>query len=104
MLNALNQHTQQLPELDFNKPEESLGHNTAQAMLTGVFHGIRGAVRELVEKYAEIYMAYPRVIATGGNAETLFEDYELVEKIVPELGLLGIATTYRIIKKDVESE
>lgn len=101
-LQAMHEHTDQLPEITLSKPDESIGHNTAQAMLTGVFNGIRGAVRELVEKYAEFYMAYPRVIATGGNAEMLFEGYDLVEKIVPEMTLLGMAVTYRLIKASEE--
>ena len=48
-----------------------LGRSTGQAMLNGVFHGIRGAVQRLVERYAESYGAYPMVIATGGDAEAL---------------------------------
>jgi hypothetical protein len=37
--------------------------------------------------------AFPMVIATGGDAQTLFGDYELVQRIVPDLTLLGIAVT-----------
>lgn len=95
MLQAMAQSTDQLPEVELTPPDEALGHNTSQAMLTGVFHGIRGAVRELVEKYAETYGAYPSVIATGGDAELLFSTYELVEGIVPDLTLLGMAVTRR---------
>lgn len=95
MLNALHEHTALLPELRFAKPDEPVGHNTAQAMLTAAYHGIRGAARELTEKYAEILGAYPRVIATGGDAQTLFDGYDLIEAIVPELTLLGMAVTRR---------
>ncbi len=101
-LNAMHEHTAQLPELRFTKPDEAIGHNTAQAMLDGVFHGIRGAVRELVEKYAEFYGAYPMVIATGGDAETLFRDYELVEAIAPGLALEGLALTAKKAAEDEE--
>lgn len=94
MLDAMHEHTAQLPELRFAEPDEAIGHSTGQAMLDGVFHGIRGAVRELVEKYAEVYGAYPRVIATGGNAHQLFDEYELVEKIVDDLTLRGMVVTH----------
>lgn len=104
MLNSMTQNTALLPEIEFLAPDDAVGHNTTQAMLSGVFNGIRGAVRELTEKYAEVYMAYPRVIATGGNAQVLFEDYALVEKVVPELTLLGMAVTYRLVKKELEGE
>ncbi len=94
-LEAMHEHTALLPELKFRKPAEAIGHNTTEAMLDGVFHGIRGAVRELTEKYAEVYGAYPNIIATGGDAHTLFDGYELVESIVDDLTLRGMAVTRR---------
>lgn len=95
MLRALHEHTSALPEVAFAKPDEAIGHNTTQAMLDGVFHGVRGAVRELVEKYAELYRGYPQIIATGGDAHTLFDDYDLIENIVDDLTLRGLAVTHR---------
>ncbi len=95
MLKAMHQQTDQLPEIDLVRPDEAIGHNTRQAMLDGVFHGIRGAVRELVENYARVYGAYPRVIATGGDAPLLFDGYELIENVVPELVLIGMRVTRR---------
>lgn len=95
MLAALHHHTAALPQVAFEPPEEPIGHNTVEAMRSGVFHGIRGAVRELVEKYAELYQGYPLIVATGGDAEMLFKDYELIEAIVPDLTLQGIAVAHR---------
>lgn len=95
-LKALHQHTAALPELAFRAPEaEPFGRNTSQAMLQGVYHGIRGMVQRLVEQYAEHYGAFPMVIATGGDAQVLFEHDELVDRIVPELTLMGIAAAAR---------
>jgi type III pantothenate kinase len=74
----------------------------AQAMLTGVFHGLRGMVSHLVEKYAEIAGAYPMVVATGGDAELLFRDFELVERVVPDLTLLGIALAVQTAANQTE--
>lgn len=96
MLDALTNNTHLLPAIQFATPREAIGRNTVEAMLTGVFTGIRGAVRELVEQYAVLLGAYPRVLATGGNAQMLFTDYELVERVIPELTLMGIAVTHRI--------
>ena len=91
-LRALHEHAAGLPELTFAAPQpEPFGRSTSQAMLQGVFHGIRGMVQRLVEQYAEYYTAFPQVIATGGDATLLFENEELVDSIVPELTLLGIA-------------
>ncbi len=92
-LRALHEHTGGLPELPFRAPQEGpFGRSTSQAMLHGVFHGIRGMAQRLVERYAEHYGAFPQVVATGGDASILFSDESLVDNIVPELTLLGIAT------------
>ncbi len=95
MLRAMKEGTAQLPEVEWRRPIEPIGHNTAEAMRSAVFHGIRGMVRELVERYAEVNGMYPIVICTGGDAALLFEDYDLIERIVPDLTLQGIATTFQ---------
>lgn len=95
-LKALHEHTAALPDIAFRAPEnEAFGRSTAQAMYHGVFHGIRGMVQRLVEHYAEAYGAFPMVVATGGDAQTLFADEPLVDRIVPDLTLMGIAVTAR---------
>ena len=96
-LTALHNGTSNLPELPFTAPDDSdvFGRSTSQAMLKGVYHGIRGAVQRLVEQYATQYGAFPQVIATGGDAETLFSSDELIDDIVVELGILGIAAAAR---------
>lgn len=103
MLTALQQSAYQLPEVELKRPDETIGHNTVQAMRTAVYHGIRGMVRELVEKYAEFAGLYPMVVATGGDAELLFEDYNLMDRIVPDLTLQGIALTLQAHAQKAES-
>lgn len=96
-LQALHEWTAALPELRFCAPDDTdaFGRSTGQAMLKGVFHGIRGGVQRLIEQYSDQYGAYPQVIATGGDAETLFGGDDLIEKIIPDLTLRGIATAAR---------
>lgn len=99
MMDAMNQRTAQLPELEFDKPAHVIGHNTAQAMRAGVFYGLRGMVRELVEQYAEAVGQFPLVVATGGDAPLLFQDYELIDRVVPDLTLMGLAVTLRVARE-----
>jgi type III pantothenate kinase len=95
-LRSLHQHTAALPDLAFHAPDgEAFGRNTAQAMYQGVFHGIRGMVQRLVERYAEAYGAFPLVVATGGDAQALFGQEPLVDRIVPDLTLQGIDVAAR---------
>ena len=93
MLKSLAQQTSQLPDVDLSEPMETIGHNTVDAIRCGVFYGLRGMVRELTERYAELAGVYPMIIATGGDAELLFSGYELVDRVVPDLTLLGMKLT-----------
>ena len=95
-LSSMHDGTNALPEISFEKPlEEAFGKNTAQAMLQGVYHGIKGMVRQLTEQYASRYGAYPMVIATGGDAPLLFEHDEFIEHIEPNLLFKGIAVSVK---------
>jgi type III pantothenate kinase len=96
-LQSLHDRTAALPELQLTAPDDTdpFGRSTSQAMIKGVFHGIRGGVQRLVEQYAEHYGAFPQIIATGGDAETLFKGDELIDKIVTDLTMQGIAATAR---------
>jgi type III pantothenate kinase len=95
-LRALHEHTDALPDLDFAPPEADIPYarNTREAMIHGVFYGTRGLVRQLAERYAIAYDAYPTIIATGGDAQALFDGEELIERIIPDLTLRGIALAY----------
>lgn len=95
MLNALHGRTAMLPELEFGRPEEPIGHNTAEAMKSGCFYGLRGMVHELVEQIAESVGAFPLVVATGGDGALLFKNDDRVDRVVPELTLMGIELTWR---------
>jgi type III pantothenate kinase len=94
MLDALHQRTAQLPAVRFAAPTDPFGKSTQQAILHGVFHGIRGMVKEVVENYATELGQWPDIIATGGDAAVLFADWELIHAIAPDLTLYGIALAY----------
>ena len=73
-LDALNAHTAQLPKIRFARPSDE---------------------DAFVERYAANYRAFPLVIATGGDADVLFSDSDLVTRVVPDLVLRGILVTVR---------
>lgn len=102
-LHALHHGTAALPHVHLAVPDPApFGKNTAQAMLNGVFYGIRGMVRALVERYAEAFEAYPPVIATGGDAPLIFDGDELIDRIIPDLTLWGIEAACRRGLADAE--
>lgn len=94
MLRALHERTARLPEVELATPKDAWGANTRQAMLQGVYFGIRGMVKELVENYATKLGAWPEIIATGGDAQLLFGSWELLHAVAPDLTLYGVALAY----------
>ena len=94
MLEALHEKTAQLPKIDLAAPAGAWGRNTSQAIQQGIYHGIRGMVKELVENYATALGNWPEIIATGGDAQKLFGGWELIHAIAPDLTLYGIALAY----------
>src|SRR5439155_24726702 len=93
-LDALHEKTARLPRVALNVSQGPFGKSTEQAIVHGVFHGIRGMVKELVENYATELGFWPDIIATGGDAPKLFEGWELIHAISPDLTLYGIALAY----------
>jgi len=93
-LEALNLRTAKLPRVVLETPTDFVGRSTEQAIRHGVFHGIRGLVRELTEQYATELGTWPDVIATGGDAPVLFEGWEVIHAVAPDLTLYGIALAY----------
>ena len=93
-LDAMHNNTAALPAVELKAPETPIGKNTEQAMLHGVYFGIRGMVKELAENYATELGYWPEIIATGGDSRTLFADWELIHAISPDLVLYGIALAY----------
>ncbi|MCC6660398.1 MAG: type III pantothenate kinase [Phycisphaerales bacterium] len=94
MLRSLHEHTAALPDVEFPRRRggdaSPFGQDTASAMILGVRSAAVGMARLLIDRYAEAFGAYPVVVATGGDAPSLFEGDPLVERIVPDLVLLGI--------------
>jgi len=94
MLQALHQKTARLPEVPFEVPKGAFGRSSADAIRQGIYHGIRGMVKELVENYATELGDWPDIIATGGDSPRLFEGWELIHAVAPDLTLYGIALAY----------
>ena len=93
-LDALHEKTASLPAVIAKPPSGGFANSTEQAMLHGVHYGVRGMVKELVENYATELGTWPEIIATGGDAKMLFDGWELIHAISPDLVLYGVALAY----------
>jgi len=104
MLAGLRHAAPALPEVSpaqafaFTQPEsQPWGEDTEPAMALGVKASAVGLAHTLVDRFALAYGGYPRVIATGGDALPLFENDEIVEHVVPDLQLAGLARAYEAL-------
>lgn len=96
-LQSLHEKTALLPEAELEAPDWVYGKDTRQAIVGGVVFGARGALRGLVESYATELGHWPLVIATGGDARLVVGDpvdSEIVQAIVPDLVIRGVAMAY----------
>ncbi len=107
MLDALHRRTEKLPAIPFEMPDPAIdpfGKTTAHAMRLGVVAAVRGLVRDRVEAYAELYGAFPQVVATGGDMGILEHD-GVIEHFVPDLVLLGmLACAQEALSEDGDDE
>lgn len=94
MLDALHEKTAALPRVEFDVPTHEFGDTTREAILQGVYYGARGMVRELAERYATHLGQWPEIIATGGDSQKLFEGWEIIHAVAPDLIMYGIALAY----------
>ena len=94
MLDALHAKTSALPSATFEAPTGEWGTNTVDAMRHGALHAIRGLVQAMAERWAEQMGTWPEVIATGGDAHALFDGWEVVHAISPDLLMYGLGLAY----------
>jgi type III pantothenate kinase len=74
----------------------TIAKTTRDAMLLGATRAVQGLAHRMIDDYAQLNASYPRVIATGGDAALLFESDDLVEHIVPDLVLMGMAAAWHL--------
>jgi type III pantothenate kinase len=93
---ALHEYAAQLPEASLTPPTDEFpyGRFTQEAINLGIFAAARGGTRELLERYATALGAWPHVVATGGDAQSVFADAGLVDSFIPDLVLQGAALVW----------
>jgi len=102
---ALHEYAAQLPVVSLTPPtgDVPFGRFTEEAINLGLYAAARGAIRELLERYATALGSWPHVVATGGDASSILGDNEntgaggvrdLVQSHIPDLVLQGAALTW----------
>lgn len=92
---TLHAGTASLPQVAPFAPRGPFGRDTHEAIVNGVLYGAVGALREIVERFANELSEWPQLVLTGGNAPLVAPLADFVDSVVPDLCLMGIALAYR---------
>lgn len=104
-LKALNKFTSKLPRIEVALANTAIGHNTTDAILSGVLRGSAAMIDGLVEQCEKELGSKAVVVATGGYsgliANYLKRPFDFIN---PTLTLEGLRHLYQINKLDVISK
>lgn len=87
---ALFQRTAKLPRVDLQRPPNVIGRNTVHALQSGLLFGYVALVEGMVARFREQLGPEMKVIATGGLAEVVSKETEVIQIIAPWLTLDGL--------------
>jgi type III pantothenate kinase len=93
---ALFRFTAQLPQVELTRPPHAIGKNTIHSMQSGLIFGFAGLVEELVKRMQAELGGQAHVIATGGLAELVAAETDVIEVVEPDLTLIGLRLIYEM--------
>lgn len=95
---ALFERAAKLPRVELEKPKSLICKNTITSMQAGIIYGYIGQVEYIVRRMKQEMIALgerePLVIATGGLANLIFRETEVINKVEPRLTLEGLRILY----------
>jgi type III pantothenate kinase len=80
-----------LPRVEiFSPPDNVIGRDTISSIQSGIIFGYAGLVDGIVKRMQREMGTDPKIIATGGLAELLFNVSETIDTVEPALTLAGL--------------
>lgn len=92
--NALFSRATKLAAIDLVDPGTAIGGSTEEAIQAGIVYGEADRVDGLMRRIFKQLGYRPRVVATGGLAESVARISETIDDVVPELTLEGLRLVY----------
>jgi type III pantothenate kinase len=93
---ALFERTAKLPHVDLSRPPSVIGRNTRHAIQSGLLFGYVGLVEGMVARFKAELGAETQVIATGGLAEIIARETNVIDVVDPWLTLHGLRIVYEL--------
>ena len=92
---ALYSKAAKLPRIEITHVDEIIGKNTVAAMQAGILFGFVGQVEGIVKRIIEKSKKRPTVIATGGLANLIASETNMIDIIDHDLTLKGLHLIYK---------
>lgn len=96
-MEALESRTSKLPSVEIIPIKQTLGRGTVESIQSGLFHGTKGAIKEICTNITnEVFDGErPLILGTGGFA-SLFQGTEVFDQELPDLVLYGIYEAFHL--------
>lgn len=92
---ALYARASKLPRIEITKTDQVVGKNTVAAMQAGIFFGYIGQVEGIVNRMKAQSKIEPFVVATGGLAQLIAQETQVIDVVDPFLTLKGLYIIYK---------
>ncbi len=93
---ALFERTAKLPRVELRRPPSVIGRNTPHAIQSGLLFGYVGLVEGMVTRFKAELGPETQVIATGGLAEVIARETDVIDIVDPWLTLHGLRIVYEL--------
>jgi type III pantothenate kinase len=93
---ALFERTAKLPRVEIIRPPSVIGRNTPHAMQSGLLFGYVGLVEGMVARFKADLGPETRIIGTGGLANLIARETDVIEVVDPWLTLHGLRVVYEL--------
>jgi len=95
---ALFQRAAKLQRVDIQKPPSVIGRNTVHSMQSGLLYGYVGLVEGMVARFRAELGGDMKVIATGGLADIVAQETQVIQLVAPWLTLDGLQLVWDMNK------
>jgi type III pantothenate kinase len=93
---ALFEHAAKLPRVELVRPQKAIGRNSVSAMQSGIIFGYVGLIEGIVARMRKELGGSAKVIATGGLADVICRETDIVDALEPDLTLVGLRLVYEL--------
>ena len=87
-----------LPRVELVHPKQAIGTSTVAAMQSGIVFGYVGLIEGIVARIQKELGEKATVVATGGYADLMAKETEVIDVVNPDITLIGLRLIYQMNK------